>query len=292
MVVCSLNHFRNALHGRVPLQDWPKWPVNGWGCKSKHFHMDIHVYLSRIVFSGEAKPDQETLKKLQLMHMQTVPFENLAIALGRAIQLDENHLWDKIVTRKRGGFCYEVNGLFASLLKEIGFEVTYLNARDFHEEDGSFGIDFDHLTLLVQIPKESTQWLVDVGWGDSFTQPLEIHNPDEQIQGLRGYWLEPFQEGFQLWQRGYDGKRERQYWFDLKAHQFPVEYEATCTYHQTSPLSPFTNKSIITRVTDHGRVSLDNNALTITEDGIRTKTLVTEDQRPLLLEKYFGVLLN
>jgi N-hydroxyarylamine O-acetyltransferase len=254
--------------------------------------MDIHAYLSRISFSGEARPDQETLKKLQLMHMQTVPFENLDIAMGRAIQLDENHLWDKIVTRRRGGFCYEVNGLFASLLREIGFEVTYLNARDFHEEDGSFGIEFDHLTLLVKVPNESTQWLVDVGWGDTFTQPLNINDTEEQVQGLRGYWLELFQEGFQLWQRGYDGKRERQYWFDLKAHQFPTEYEGTCKYHQTSPLSPFTKNRIITIATGNGRVSLDNNTLTITENGICTKTMVTEDQRPLYLEKYFGVFLN
>lgn len=254
--------------------------------------MDIQPYLARIGFHGKVRPNKETLEQLQLAHMQTVPFENLDIALGRTIQLDENSLWDKIVTRRRGGFCYEVNGLFASLLKEIGFEVTYLNARDFHEEDGSFGIDFDHLALWVQIPKQPTPWLVDVGRGDSFTQPLDIHNSDEQIQGLRGYWLEPFQGGFQLWQRGYDGKRERQYWFDLKAHQFPSEYEKTCFYHQTSPLSPFTKNRIITRVTEKGRVSLDNHALTITENGMRTKTIVTEDQRSLLLEEHFGVFLN
>jgi N-hydroxyarylamine O-acetyltransferase len=254
--------------------------------------MDIHLYLARIGFSGKVTPNTETLKQLQTAHMQAVPFENLDIALGRTIQLDQNSLWDKIVTRKRGGFCYEVNGLFADLLKEIGFEVTYLNARDFHEEDNSFGIDFDHLTLMVKVPGESTQWLVDVGWGDTFTQPLNINDPYEQVQGLRGYWIEPFQGGFQLWQRGYEGKRERQYYFDLQSHHFPTEYEDTCSYHQISPLSPFTKNRIITLATAHGRVTLDNDSLKITENGTRTVTAVTEEERPVLLEKYFGVILN
>ena len=155
-----------------------------------------------------------------------------------------------------------------------------------------FGIYFHNLTLLVQPQKESTRWLVDVGWGDTFTQPLNIDDPHEQVQGLRGYWIESFQKGFQLWQKGYDGKRERQYFFDLKTHQVPAEYEATCLYHQTSQLSPFTKNRIITLATANGRVSLDNNALTITENGQRTKTIVQENKRSILLEKYFGVVLS
>ena len=148
------------------------------------------------------------------------------------------------------------------------------------------------LTLMVQVPGQGTQWLVDVGWGDTFTQPLDINEPHEQVQGLRGYWIEPFQGGFQLWQRGYDGKRERQYYFDLQAHHFPAEYEGTCKYHQTSPLSPFTKNRIITLASANGRVSLDNNHLKVTENGMRTERAVTEEERPALLEKYFGVVLN
>ena len=86
--------------------------------------------------------------------MLNVPFENLDIGLKRPIHLTEEALWNKIIVQKRGGFCYELNGLFAWLLKEIGFDVTYLNARVYNRE-GEPGIDFDHLALLVQIPRST-----------------------------------------------------------------------------------------------------------------------------------------
>jgi N-hydroxyarylamine O-acetyltransferase len=221
--------------------------------------------------------------------MLTVPFENLDIGLKRPIRLDRQSLWDKIVARRRGGFCYEVNGLFAWLLEQIGYDVTYLNARDYHPEDDTFGIDFDHLVLLVRAPGELTRWLVDVGWGDTFAHPLDIDNPDWQEQGLRAYRLEPFRDGYQLWQRGYNGEIERQYYFDLTAHQFPAEYEPTCHYHQTSPQSIFTRKRIISRLTENGRVSLDSGRLIVTINGQREEyPFESEDEYQDLLEKHFG----
>ena len=224
--------------------------------------------------------------------MLAVPFENLDIGQKRPIRLDLGSLWDKIVVRRRGGFCYEVNGLFAWLLEQIGFDVTYLNARDYHEEDDSFGIDFDHLTLLVKIPNEPTRWLVDVGWGDSFTRPLDIDNTDWQEQGLRAYQLQPFRNGYQLWQRGYDGKLERQYYFDLTPHQFPAAYEAACLYHQTSPESIFTRRSIISRLTADGRVSLEAGRLIVTQNGMRTERLLeSKAEYHSLLKQHFEIML-
>jgi N-hydroxyarylamine O-acetyltransferase len=251
--------------------------------------MNIPQYLSRIEYQDEVGVNIETLHGLQLAHMKTVPFENLDISLGRKIQLDEQALWNKVIINKRGGFCYELNGLFASLLKEIGYEVTYLNARDYHEDNDTFGIDFDHLTLMARIGQESTRWLVDVGWGDTFTQPLNIDYKNWQEQGLRAYKIGPFRDGFQLWQRGFDGKIERQYYFDLTAHSFPFEYEATCHYHQTSPESIFTKKRIISRLTDDGRISLDDEKLIITQKGKRSETPVSENERSSLLKEHFGV---
>ena len=251
--------------------------------------MNIERYLKRIHYTDVVKPDVQTLHGLQLAHLLTVPFENLDIGLKRPILLDEDSLWNKIVGNGRGGFCYEVNGLFASLLKAIGFDVTYLNARDYHEDDDTFGIDFDHLTLLVRVPNEPTRWLVDVGWGDTFTQPLDMDKPDWQEQGLRAYRLEPFRDGYQLWQRGFNGKIERQYYFDLTPRQFPAEYEATCLYHQTSPQSPFTRNRIISRLTENGRVSLDHDRLIVTTNGQREeRSFENEDEFHKLLEEHFG----
>lgn len=254
--------------------------------------MDTAAYLTRIQYREPIRPDVQTLHGLQRAHMLAVPFENLDIGLKRPIRLDLESLWDKIVVRRRGGFCYEVNGLFGWLLEQIGFDVTYLNARDYHPEDDRFGINFDHLVLLVRVPNKPSRWLVDVGWGDTFTHPLEIDNHEWQEQGLRAYRLEPFREGYQLWQRGYQGEVERQYFFDLVPHRFPAEYEATCEYHQTSPQSIFTRKRIISRLTEDGRVSLDSGRLILTKNGQRSeRPFKNEDEFHALLKQYFDITL-
>ena len=87
-------------------------------------------------------------------------------------------LFEKIVTQRRGGFCYEQNGLFAAVLRALGFDVTLLEAR-VSKGDGTFGIPFDHLTLMVQL---EDRWLADVGFGDSFLDPLRLDDPGEQTQ--------------------------------------------------------------------------------------------------------------
>jgi N-hydroxyarylamine O-acetyltransferase len=270
--------------------------------------MNIPDYLSRIGYSRSVGVNQETLHGLHITHLRTVPFENLDIGLHQPIQLDEQSLWNKIIARRRGGFCYELNGLFAWLLKEIGFEVTYHNARDYHEENDTFGIDFDHLALLVRVPGHSTHWLADVGYGDNFIYPMNMDNQREQIEVAalpapeaqtqvsvvkesHSYWLEPFKDGYQLWRRDYDGSRTRQYYFDLTEHSFPSEYEATCLYHQTSPQSIFTQKSIISRLTEDGRISLDSNQLIVTKNGRREVKSITNEERTILLEEHFGVVL-
>jgi N-hydroxyarylamine O-acetyltransferase len=250
--------------------------------------MDIALYLSRIQYSQALKPDVQTLQGLHSAHMLAVPFENLDIGLKRPIRLTEEALWNKIVLQKRGGFCYELNGLFAWLLKQIGFDVTYLNARVYNRE-GQLGIDFDHLTLLVQLPGESGRWLVDVGFGDSFHEPLSCEKEGEQVQGLRAYRLEQTPEGYSTWQKNYDGSWARQYFFDLQPRNFPTNYEAACLYHQTSPKSGFTRGRIISRATPDGRVSLEDSRLILTRNGQRSeRPIENKEEYQALLKEYFG----
>jgi N-hydroxyarylamine O-acetyltransferase len=220
--------------------------------------------------------------------MLSVPFENLNIGLKRPIRLKEDALWNKIVLQKRGGFCYELNGLFAWLLKQVGFDVTYLNARVYNRE-GQLGIDFDHLALLVQMPGQSGHWLADVGFGDSFTEPLSFEEQEEQVQGLRAYRLEKTPEGYITWQKNYDGSWMRQYFFDLQPRNYPVDYEVACLYHQTSPKSSFTRGSIISRATPDGRVSLEDGRLILTTNGQRSERSVeNKEEYQALLQEYFG----
>jgi N-hydroxyarylamine O-acetyltransferase len=253
--------------------------------------MNVSLYLARIKFSRPLKPDVQTLQGLQLAHMLSVPFENLDIGLKRPIRLTEDSLWNKIVGQKRGGFCYELNGMYAWLLKQIGFEVTYLNARVYNHE-GKLGIDFDHLALLVQIPNQLGRWLVDVGFGDSFNEPLSFEEQGEQVQGLRSYRLEQTPDGYITWQKNYDGSWQRQYFFDLQPRSFPIDYEAACLYHQTSPHSSFTRGSIISKATSDGRVSLEDRRLILTKNGQRSEHPVqNKDEYYFFLKEYFDVTL-
>jgi N-hydroxyarylamine O-acetyltransferase len=253
--------------------------------------MEIKAYLERIKHTNHLILDIQTLYDLHLAHMLAVPFENLDIGLKLPIRITEQAIYEKVVTKNRGGFCYELNGLFAWLLNRTGFNVTYLNAR-VYDHEGNLGVDFDHLALLVQIPGGSERWLADVGFGDSFTKPLRFEAEDEQIQGLRSYQIEQVPDGCVVWRKNYDGARERLYFFDLQPRIFPDEYNAACMYHQTSPESSFTRGSIITRATHTGRISLEDGRLIITADGNRTeKYLKSAKEYHKFLKKYFNVAL-
>jgi len=257
-------------------------------------------YLERIGLKLPLAADAASLRRLQLAHMLHVPFENLDIALGRPIRLGLTTLYDKIVTRRRGGFCYELNGLFAWLLDDLGFEVTYLSASDYDPHTGGYGPDFDHLVLLVRCPEDEApqvRWLVDVGWGDSFRIPLHADDEGEQDGGLKTYRITTgppaapdIEAGVrrQLWERHTNGVWERQYAFTDQPRAF-VDFEGMCRYHQTSPKSIFTRKRICTLATQYGRVSLEDNRLIITQRGVREERLVTPQEEPGLLRELFGI---
>ena len=132
--------------------------------------MDVNRYLARMGYTGSIAPTAHTLAALHRAHMLTVPFENLDIPLGTPIVLDNDALFAKIVDHRRGGFCYELNGLFAELLRSLGFQVALLSAGVYNAT-GQPGPDFDHMALLVALEQ---RWLADVGFGDSFNTPLRL----------------------------------------------------------------------------------------------------------------------
>ena len=251
--------------------------------------MDTKAYLERIHYHGPLAPTAETLRDLQVAHLLTVPFENLSIHAGEPIVLDEDALFSKIVTRRRGGFCYEANGLFAGLLRELGFQVTMLSA-EVANAAGEFGPAFDHMALLVQLEQ---RWLVDVGFGDSFLEPLLLDQTAEQVQGNRAYRIVP--QGSQLLLMRRDGGDEwqSQYRFSLESHEFD-DYEEMCRYHQTSPESHFTKGRICSLATPNGRISLSEMRLiTTSNDGERNeRTLASEEEYAAALRDQFGVVMT
>ncbi len=264
-------------------------------------------YLERIGLELPLAADAESLRRLQMAHLLHVPFENLDIALGRPIRLGLTTLYDKVVTRRRGGFCYELNGLFAWLLDDLGFEVTYLSASDYHPEDNSYGLEYDHLALLVRCPADPTpqvRWLVDVGWGDTFRIPLRADAEGDQDGGLKSYRITTnpgeapgaeTKQHRQLWERHTNTERysssglwDRQYAFTTQPRAFP-DFEPMCRYHQTSPESIFTRKQICTLATPDGRVSLEDERLIITQGGAHEERLVAPEEKESLLRELFGI---
>jgi len=252
--------------------------------------MNIDAYLKRISYSGSLEPAADTLRDLQLAHLLTVPFENLSIHSGEPIVLEENALFGKIVERRRGGFCYEANGLFAGLLRALGFEVAMLGAGVANSQ-GEFGPNFDHMTLMVTL---SDRWLVDVGFGDSFLEPLLLDSRAEQVQGTRRFKIVDDHDHLILLRRNLDADWEPQYRFTLQTYSF-ADYEEMCQFHQTSPDSHFTMGRICSRATADGRVSLSEMRLITTsgpEQRRDERTLKDRDEYDRVLRDEFGIVMN
>ena len=242
------------------------------------------AYLSRINYSGPVNPTEGTLCALHRAHMLAVPFENLDIALQRPVLCDENAALYKIVDRKRGGFCYELNGAFAWLLREVGFHVTLLSAR-VGRSDGSLGPEFDHLALRVDLDQP---WLADVGFGDSFLEPLRLRPAIEQIQLSGKFRISASETGMQVEKLQPDGWKV-EYTFTLQPRELS-EFEGMCQFHQTSPESHFTRHRICTLARANGRTTLSNLRLIETRDGKRgERELSGEEEWRKTLRQEFGV---
>lgn len=248
--------------------------------------LDVNAYLDRIGYQGSTAPELETLRAIHRAHLSTVPFENLDIARGRKIVLDQDILIRKIVESRRGGFCYELNGAFAALLRSLGFQVTLLSAR-VGRDAGSEGPEFDHLCLRVDLEEP---WLADVGFGDSFLAPLRLITDVEQADPAGIFWIVQRGDRLQLEKRESGGSWERQYSFTQQPRRLE-EFTDMCRYHQTSPESHFTRKSICTKAADDGRITLADMKLIVSNKGVRTETLLaSEQERNEALKKYFGVI--
>ena len=251
--------------------------------------MNIDGYLERIDYNGPRDVNAETLRALQVAHLMSVPFENLSIHAGEPIVLDEDALYTKIVDLRRGGFCYECNGLFAGLLRALGFDVAML-AAGVARADGSFGPIFDHMALMVTL---NERWLVDVGFGDSFLEPLLLDSRSDQQQGTRAFHL--IEEDDHLVLMRLDDKDwQPQYRFTLQPYTFP-DYEEMCHFHQTSPDSHFTKGLICSRATADGRITLSDMRYIKTSGPQRLRdeqTVLTREEYDRLLRDQFGIVMK
>ncbi|MGH8792888.1 MAG: arylamine N-acetyltransferase family protein [Stackebrandtia sp.] len=245
--------------------------------------LDVEAYLERLGVEERPAVDVESLARLQQRHVRAVPFENLSIHLGEPIVLDAAALWHKILTRRRGGFCYELNGAFAALLSALGFSVTLLMARVFN--NGEPGPPFDHLALRVELDEP---WLVDVGFGRFAQRPLRLNSRADQPDPAGTARVRPADDGdldVLL-----DGKA--QYRLEAKPRRL-ADFAAMCWYQANSPDSPFSRSLTCSLVTDDGRVTLSGDRLIVTADGEkREETLPSEAEVLAAYRRHFGIELD
>ena len=238
-------------------------------------------YLGRIGHHGSTRATAATLRAIHAKHYRVVPFENLDLHLGRPIVLEPGALYRKIVEARRGGFCYELNGLFASLLLALGFDVSLLSCRVMLQ-DGRLSPEFDHLALLVRL---RARWLADVGFGDALPAPIHLDVEDRQAAG---------REAFRI--RGSGSRRMLQRrdrrWIDL--YQVGLkprairEFEPRCRWHETSPRSGFQRARIVTIPTRRGRVTVRGDRLIETVGGRRRERVLSGEEVAGLLGDRFG----
>jgi N-hydroxyarylamine O-acetyltransferase len=224
-------------------------------------------YLARIGYDGPLEPTAETLARLQRAHMLAVPFENLDIHLGRPLRLDRQANFAKLVTRRRGGWCYELNSMFAWLLEQLGYRVTLLGARVEGSEVGS--LDLAHLLLRVDLDRP---WIADVGFGESSLEPIPLEN-------LPNHVIVPSEE---------DDLRVA---FSLTPRSLE-EFWQMCRYQQTSPESWFVKVRLCTIALPDGRLTLRDRTLSERRGGERrSRRLGSDEEWHAVLRDRFGVVL-
>lgn len=231
--------------------------------------MDLNSYLDRIGAARPATLDIAALRELHLRHLHAVPFENLSIHLDEPIDLTEQALLDKIVRRRRGGFCYELNGAFAHLLRGLGFDVTLLSAKVV-QPDGRVGPPFDHLALRVELDEP---WLVDVGFGRNSLYPLRLNATEPQADPA-GEFLVVDTPGGDL-----ELRRDGTPAYILERRGRALEdFVPTAWWQSTSPDSPFTKGPSCSVFTPSGRLTLAGNRLIETVDGVRSEHELADDE--------------
>jgi N-hydroxyarylamine O-acetyltransferase len=242
------------------------------------------AYLRRLGFPAGVEPSVAGLRSLHKGHLRRIPFENLDIHLGEPIVLDPEQLVRKLTERRRGGFCYELNGAFAALLEDLGFTVEQREARVV-TPDGGLSMPFDHLCLRVGV--EDEWFLVDVGFGACFDEPRPFVLDEDHEDPDGTFRLEARDEGWvELLQDG-----SPQYRFGPEHHDL-ADFTEAATWHQTSPESHFTQNPVCTRRTERGRVTLRGHRLIVTVGGEREERDLPTEELGAAYRDRFGIRLT
>lgn len=245
--------------------------------------MRLEAYLRRIGLKGPVRPDLETLRAVHRAHLLAIPYENLDVQLGRPLTTDVGEAYDKIVEWRRGGWCYEMNGLLGWALEEIGFEVTRLAGGVMRSLRGEGAVG-NHLILRVALDQP---WIADAGFGDGPLLPYPLQ-PGPIANGFRVHQLLDLGDG---WLRLESPPPAEAFSFDFRLDRADeAQLSAQCAWLQTAPESPFVQNLVLQRHTLDALLILRGRVLrTLSGTGPRDRVL--EDAADLIatLDADFGI---
>ncbi len=244
----------------------------------------IAAYLERMGYTGTVEPTKDCLNQLMWAHLTHIPFENLDVYEGRIPSLNPDDLHDRIVVRKRGGYCFELNGLFFCLLKALGFDLYATGVRLTWRKPCRQPVL--HRGSIVRL--EGKHWFCDVGYGGP--SPRRLLALEEGVQELDGKFLvQMLENGWWELLRDTDGKWETMMEIDPR----PAEEEDFLPrnlYCATAQVEPFRNHRMINLTTETGSLAMTDDVLTIRDNGQVTTIAAANDEERLTLQKqYFGL---
>ena len=216
--------------------------------------MHLPAYLARIGFTHAPRPDAATLIAIHRAHLEAIPYENLDVQFGVASTIDPGAAFEKLVTRRRGGWCYEMNGVLAAALDAIGFKVTRLAGAVMRETWGDAVIG-NHLVLIVDLDEP---WIADVGFGDGMVEPVPLAE-GAFSQGVFDYRLEVLGDGWwRLHNHPEGGARSFDFNLAVRDEAFLID---RCRFLQTDPSSHMLQHTIVQGHRDNAMAMLVNRTL-------------------------------
>jgi N-hydroxyarylamine O-acetyltransferase len=244
----------------------------------------LDAYLARIGHAGPLDADLATLTALHRAHVLSIPFENLDVQLGRPLGLDPQAAFDKLVTARRGGWCYEQNGLFGRALVTLGFAVTRMASAVLRAERGDFFMG-SHLCLKVRV--EGQDYLADVGFGSSQLEPIALAEQawdqaplaGRLFQTEAGYWQFAIEQGPTI--------------LNYDFHAAPADeaqFTRLCDWQGRDPESIFVQTLVVQQRRQHGHTMLRGKVLTQTGIGeTSARELTSGEELVAMLRDVFAL---
>lgn len=248
-------------------------------------NFNLPDYFKRIGYSGKPAKNIETLRSLMRCQLFSVPFENLDVQAGKVVSMVPEEIVEKLVYRQRGGYCYEVNGLFAMALQALGFEYQLVAARPMFYPVRR---PKTHMAIVVQLEQQA--WLCDLGFGSygiRAPMALDVLNK-EVIQDNDGFMLTETSPGAFLLKAKVDEAWQPQFAFDLIPWEFLDFYPANYM-NSTHPEAIFVQKLLVVLHTHAGRHILFGNTLKTIAHGVVEKRVLSAEERCNTLKAVFGL---